>query len=434
MKTVAGRPTRVRWQIVGLAGLGTIITNIDRSTISVALPFMSHDLHIPPVVEGLVLSWFFLAYAIVLLPAGVLVDKFGARLVYGIGGVVWGIATVATAGVNGVASLLGLRLLLGIGEASQYPSCIQATQRWFPARERTTATSIWDLGARVGGVITLPLVAGIIAAAGWRVAFLVVGALALLWAVGWLIEYRDPQRHRRVNVAERELIASGADTAVAEQVRPRWRALFQHRATWALVIGYFCFNYTAYFFITWFPSYLVKERGFSLLKLGLFGAIPGIVAVLTELSSGVLQDRLIARGRNPIRIRKGFIVCGMLISSVIALAVLVPSAGAALALLAVSYGALLLGGPSLGTFPAVFAPSTAQTGALAGVQNSAGNVAGFLGPIITGAIITATGSFLLALLLTGAIAIFGAITFLVILPNRPVRAMSDVATPVGAAE
>lgn len=433
MTSTLGRASRVRWQIAGLAGLGTVITNIDRSTISVALPFMGHDLHIPPLVEGLVLSWFFLAYAIVLLPAGVLVDKLGARLVYGVGGLLWGVATLATAAVTGIASLLGLRLLLGIGEASQYPSCIQATQRWFPSRERTTATGLWDMGARVGGVITLPLVAGIIAVAGWRVAFLVVGALALLWAVGWLIEYRDPQQHRRVNARERELIGTaGSDAAAADRPRARWRELFRHRSTWALILGYFCFNYTAYFFITWFPSYLVKDRGFDLLKLGFFGAIPGLVAVVTELASGFLQDRFIVRGRNPIRVRKGFIVSGMLVSSVIALAVLVPSAGAALALLAVSYGALLIGGPSLGTFPAIYAPSSSQTGALAGVQNSAGNVAGFLGPIVTGAIITATGSFVLPLVLTGAIAVIGAMTFLVILPNRGHAAVEADQAAVGA--
>ncbi|WP_168207374.1 MFS transporter [Microlunatus elymi] len=427
--TATPRASKIRWQIAGLAGLGTVITNIDRSTISVALPFMSHDLHIPPIIEGLVLSWFFLAYAIVLLPAGVLVDKFGARLVYGIGGVLWGIATLATAAVTGIVSLLGLRLLLGVGEAAQYPSCIKATQQWFPLRERTAATGLWDLGARVGGVITLPLVAGIIGVAGWRTAFVVVGALALIWAIGWLIEYRAPSEHRRVNAAERALITEGSEEQPTERTKPRWVELFRHRSTRALILGYFCFNYTAYFFITWFPSYLVKERGFNLLKLGFFGAIPGLVAVFTELSSGFLQDKFIGMGRNPIKVRKGFIVIGMLISSVIALAVLVPSAGVALALLTLSYGALLVGGPSLGTFPSIYAPQGSQIGALAGVQNSAGNVAGFLGPIVTGAIITVTGSFIVPLLLTGGIALLGAFTFLVILPNRSSnRALDEALT------
>jgi ACS family glucarate transporter-like MFS transporter len=418
----AARPTRVRWQIAGLAGLGVVITNIDRSTISVALPYMSKDLHIAPIYQGLVLGWFFLAYAAFLLPVGAAVDRFGARLLYGAGAAVWGIATLATAAVDGVAALLGLRLLLGLGEASQYPSCIRATTEWFPDRERTSATGLWDMGARVGGVLTLPIVAGVIGLAGWRAAFVVVGILALLWAIGWIAEYREPGSHHRANQAERDYIRAGSSRGRAgagEDVAMRWRDLFRYRSTWGLMLGYFCFNYVAYFFITWFPTYLVKARGFDLLTLGVLGAVPGIVAVCSELTSGFTQDRLIARGRGKNSVRKGFLVIGMLLSSSIAVAVVAPTAALALILLSFSYGALLIGGPALGTFPAEFAPTERHIGSLSGIQNSAGNVAGFLGPIVTGALVTATGSFVPALVTTGGIAIVGALTYVVIVP--PIR-------------
>jgi MFS transporter, ACS family, D-galactonate transporter len=420
--TTAGgkaRPTNVRWQIAGLAGLGVVITNIDRSTISVALPYMSKDLHIAPIYQGLVLGWFFLAYAAFLLPVGVVVDKFGARLVYGAGAAIWGIATLATAAVDGVAALLGLRLLLGLGEASQYPSCIRATTEWFPDRERTSATGLWDMGARVGGVLTLPIVAGVIGLAGWRAAFVVVGILALLWAIGWIAEYRGPGSHRRANQAERDYIRAGSSRDrgdAGEGAGVRWRDLFRYRSTWGLMFGYFCFNYVAYFFITWFPSYLVKARGFDLLTLGVLGAVPGLVAVCSELASGFAQDRLITSGRGKNSVRKGFLVVGMLLSSSIALAVVAPTAALALVLLSFSYGALLIGGPALGTLPAEFAPTERHIGSLSGIQNSAGNVAGFLGPIVTGALVTATGSFVPALVLTGAIAVVGALSYVLIVP------------------
>jgi MFS transporter, ACS family, D-galactonate transporter len=426
-------PTSIRWQMAGLAGLGVVITNIDRSTVSVALPYMSKDLHIAPIYQGLVLSWFFLAYAIFLLPVGSIVDKFGARLVYGVGAIIWGIATLATAAVTGVAALLGLRLLLGVGEATQYPSCIRATTEWFPDRERTSATGLWDLGARVGGVLTLPIVAGIIGLAGWRAAFAAVGALALLWAIGWIVEYRGPGAHRRANQAERDYIREGSASAADEPASGpavRWVDLFRHRSTWGLMLGYFCFNYVAYFFITWFPSYLVRARGFDLLTLGILGAVPGIVAVLSELGSGFAQDRLITRGKSKNSVRKGFLVVGMLASSTIAVAVVAPTAALALALLSFSYGALLIGGPALGTFPAEFAPTRRHIGSLAGIQNSAGNVAGFLGPIITGALVTATGSFVPALVLTGVIAIAGAFTYLLIVPSIKSRTVKPAETAV----
>jgi ACS family D-galactonate transporter-like MFS transporter len=427
------RPTTIRWQMAGLAGLGVVITNIDRSTVSVALPYMSKDLHIAPIYQGLVLSWFFLAYAIFLLPVGSVVDKFGSRLVYGVGAIIWGIATLATAAVTGVAALLGLRLLLGVGEATQYPSCIRATTEWFPDRERTSATGLWDMGARIGGVLTLPIVTGVIGLAGWRAAFAVVGILALLWAIGWIAEYRGPGAHRRANQAERDYIRAGSASGTDESPdgpAVRWADLFRYRSTWGLMLGYFCFNYVAYFFITWFPSYLIKERGFDLLTLGILGTIPGIVAVLSELGSGFAQDRLITSGRSKNSVRKGFLVVGMLLSSSIAVAVVAPTAALALILLSFSYGALLIGGPALGTFPAEFAPTRRHIGALSGIQNSAGNVAGFLGPIITGALVTATGSFVPALVLTGVIAIAGAFNYLLIVPSIKSRAAKPAETAV----
>ncbi|MFI6346149.1 MFS transporter [Streptomyces sp. NPDC050560] len=431
----AARRTGIRWRLAVLAGVGVVITNIDRSAISVALPYMSKDLHISSVAQGFVLGWFFLAYAAFLLPIGYLVDKLGARLAYGVGALVWGAATVATAAVQGVGALLSLRLLLGAGESTQYPSCTKATNEWFPRRERTAATAVWDIGARVGGVLTLPLMSGIIAWAGWRAAFVVVGALALVWALGWLVEYRSPETHPRVNRAEREHIAADqapADPPEAAQVR--WLDLFRLRATWGLVIGYFCFNYVAYFFITWFPTYLVEARHFSLLTLGVFGAVPGIVAVLSELASGFLQDRLIAGGRSVNAVRKGFIVAGMLVSSLIATAVVAPNAATALLLLSISYGALLIGGPSLGTFPGEFAPTARHIGSLAGIQNSAGNVAGFLGPVVTGALVASTGSFLVPLLITGALAIVGAVNYVVFLPAIRHRPAPAAAVPVPSAD
>jgi ACS family D-galactonate transporter-like MFS transporter len=159
------------------------------------------------------------------------------------------------------------------------------------------------------------------------------------------------------------------------------------------------------------------------------GAVPGLVAVLSELGSGFAQDRLIVLGRGKNSVRKGFLVVGMLLSSSIALAAIAPTAALALVLLSFSYGALLIGGPALGTFPAEFAPTRRHIGSLSGIQNSAGNVAGFLGPIITGALVSTTGSFVPALVLTGAIAIVGALTYVLIVP--PIR--TAVPEPVESA-
>ncbi|MFF3490492.1 MFS transporter [Streptomyces sp. NPDC002795] len=422
----AGRPTRrpgrtrVRWQIAAMACAGVAVSNIDRSVISVALPHMSDDMHISPSVQGLVLGWFFLMYAVCLLPAGAVVGRFGARIAFGIGGLIWGAATLATAAVQGVGVLLGLRVALGVGESSQYPSCVAAVGKWFPRSERGTASAIWDTGARIGGVLTLPLVTTVIGFAGWRAAFLLAGGIGVLWAIGWLVTYRDPDAHPRVGAAELAHIKAGQQPDPAGADTLRWRELFRYRATWGLMAGFFCFNYIAYFFVTWFPSYLVDERGFDLLQLGLMGMIPGAVAICAELLSGVLQDRLTARGLSTTMVRKTPLVVGMLGASVIAAAVLVPSAAAALALLSVSYGLLMLGAASLGALPADIGPSTRHAAALGGIQNCAGNVAGFLGPVVTGWLLETSGSFTLPLLVTGVVSLAGAAAYLFLLPRvRP---------------
>ncbi|MGV9799267.1 MFS transporter [Mycobacterium sp. NPDC003449] len=416
-RTPDSRRPGLRWAIIGLAFAGFAVNNIDRSAIAVALPFMGDDLHLTPTVEGIILGWFFLVYALCLLPAGSLVDRFGARLVYGIGGMIWAVATLATAAVTNVASLLGLRFLLGVGEATQYPSCVQVTARWFPRSERATATAIWDMGARVGGVLTIPLITGVIGLWGWRMAFVVAGGIAVIWAVGWLVAYRDPSVHKRLSARERAYIEAGQDNSAdpdAEKIR--WRDLFRYRAVWGLILGFFCFNYIAYFFITWFPSYLVHERGFSLLKLGFWGMVPGIVAVGTELLSGILQDRATARGVSVTVVRKTPLVCGMLLGSIIMLAVIAPNDAIALALFTASYGFLMIGGPSIGSMPLEFAPTPRHVGALGGIQNCAANIAGFLGPIVTGAIIQYSGSYTAALVVTGIVSVVGALAYLVIVP------------------
>ncbi|MFC9535956.1 MFS transporter [Streptomyces sp. NPDC056975] len=423
----------LRWGMISLAFAGCAVNNIDRSAISVSLPYMSQDLHISATVEGLILGWFFLMYAFCLLPAGSVVDRFGARLVYGAGGVVWGIATVLTAAVQGVTSLLGLRMLLGVGEATQYPSCVQATARWFPARERATATAVWDMGARVGGVLTMPLMTAVIGWWGWRAGFVAAGALGCLWAVGWLVMYREPRAHRRLSQVELRYIEDGQDkpTGPVAEDALRWRDLFRYRAVWGMMLGFFCFNYIAYFFITWFPSYLVHARGFDLLHLGFFGMIPGIVAVGAEFVSGVLQDRAAAAGVATTRIRKTPLVLGMLLASVIVVAVLVPSQAAALALFSLSYGLLMIGGPSIGSLPLDFAPTPRHIGSLGGIQNFAGNLAGFAGPIITGALIDASGSYLLPVAVTGVVSVAGAATYLFLVPRlEPIRVGNPAAGPL----
>lgn len=426
-----GRANNLRWGMALLCFVGLSVNYIDRSALSVALPSMNRELGFDPSVQGLILGTFFLAYAGFQLPAGVLIDRIGAKRSFALGALVWGVATMLTGLVTGLLALLVFRFLLGIGESTGYPGSAKVVSRWFPRQERAFANSIWDNGARAGTAIALPVVTAIIAWEGWRAAFLVVGVLALLWAVWWWRAYHEPEDHPRVTEEELAYIRAGGareESTSDDERKVRWRDLFRYRTVWAMMLGFFCLNYIIFFFITWFPSYLVQARGFDLLELGTVGAVPGVVAIGGSLLGGWVSDSLVRRGWSLTKARKTCLIPGMLLSSVIALAVVVPNAAMAVVLLSVSYASLAFSAASVASLPADVAPQPGQVSSLAGIQNCASNIAGFIGPIVTGVLQTATGgSFVAPLVLSGALGLIGAFSYGVLIRKvepLPIRVTS----------
>jgi MFS transporter, ACS family, D-galactonate transporter len=411
--------SRVRWMIVGLCFAGLTVNYVDRANLSVALPKMSDELGFGPGVEGVVLAMFFASYAICQLPVGHLVDRLGARIVFAVAGLWWSIFTAATALVGSVASLLGFRFALGAGEAGGYPSSAKAVSEWFPVRERAFATSIYDSGARAGTALALPVVTALIAWLGWRASFAITGVLGLMWVVAWWLFYRSPREHSMASESEVAYIEEGGSRAV-DDVKPegealRWRDLFRYRTVLGMMLGFFCLNYVIYFFITWFPSYLVDARHFDLLKLGVFGVLPALVAMPGGWIGGLVSDSLVRRGHSLTLARKVPLVSGMALASVIALAVVVPTAGEALALLSLCYASLTFAAASVWSLPADVAPTSAHVAPIGGIPNFASNLAGVLGATTTGALIAFTGgSYVAALVLSGGLALLGAFSYLVI--------------------
>jgi MFS transporter, ACS family, D-galactonate transporter len=418
----AGKRTKVRWGIVGLCFLGLTINYVDRANLSVALPKMKSELHLGPSVEGAVLAAFFASYALFQLPAGHFIDRLGARIMFGIAGLWWSIFTAATALAQSFAALLGFRLALGAGESGGYPASAKAVSEWFPVKERAFATSIYDSGARAGTALALPIVTALIAWLGWRASFAITGVLGLAWVVAWVLFYRSPREHRMASEREVAYIEEGG--ARSEEERPeseegggeiRWRDLFRYRTVLGMMLGFFCLNYVIYFFITWFPSYLVDARHFDLLKLGIFGVLPALIAMPGGWIGGLVSDALVRRGKSVTVARKVPLVGGMLFASVIALAVIVPTAAEALALLSLCYASLTFAAASVWSLPADVAPTPRHVGSIGGIQNFASNLAGVLGATTTGVLIGATGgSYVAALVLSGALAIVGALSYLVI--------------------
>jgi ACS family D-galactonate transporter-like MFS transporter len=415
--------TRVRWLMVVMAFLATTINYIDRANLGVAAPFIQRELHLSGTQTGWVLGAFFWTYAAFQLPSGWAVDRLGARLVYALAVIWWSVFTAATSVARGFVSLVGFRLLLGSGEAPAYPCNAKVVADWFPRQERAFATSIFDSGARVGTALSLPIVSAIIGALGWRASFVITGLLGLAWAAVWVRVYRVPRQHAWVSQAEVDYLEAGQAASVPLGPPLSWRRLFRYRTVWGMMLGFFCLNFVIYFFITWFPTYLVRARGFTLLKLGSYGMIPPLAAVFGGYLGGLVSDRLTRSGMSLTWARKVPIVGGMLVSSSIGLAVLVPTAGWALALFALSYSGLTFAAASVWSLPADVAPTRGYVGSIGGIQNFASNLADIAITYYVGHVVDRTGNFVVALAVAGGFSLLGAFSYLVIVPEvAPLRA------------
>ena len=306
---------KIRWLMIWLCFLANAIGFIDRANIAVATPAIQSELGLNAAEMGLVLSAFFWTYAFMQIPAGWIVDRIGVRLSLTFAVAWWSLFTMATGLARGLSHFIGARLLLGVGESASLPSFTKVAFNWFPHTERGLASAVFNSGSTAGSALALPLVTWLIVMMGWRGSFVVTGLLGIAWALAWWFVYRDPERHRAIAPEQvtRLLAERGASAPPATPIP--WAALFRYRSIWGLMIGLFCLNFSIYFFITWFPTYLMEARGFSLAALGTLGMLPAVMAVLGNWLGGWTSDKLIHRSWSPTRARKICLVGGMLLSS-----------------------------------------------------------------------------------------------------------------------
>jgi D-galactonate transporter len=410
--------SRVRWIVAGMMWAAIAINYIDRMVLSAAAPRIQSDFHLSAVQMGVVMSAFFWSYALLQLPAGMLADRFGQKKILGLAVLWWSLATAVTGFATGFKSLVALRVMLGIGEAGAYPSNAGIASRWFPRNERATVAGIFDSGSKLGGAVALPLIAVMLAAFDWKVTFAITGALGIVWCLVWQFMFRDsPSEHPRVNAAELAHIRDGLAPNAAEDKRNTvpWRKLFAHRNIWAMCIGFFMINYNSYFFITWLPTYLVKERGMGLMEMGVMASLPLLISMFTEVLAGWASDRVYSSGRLSLTAtRKLFLIVGLAMASSIGLAAFAQSAVMAVVLLCIAKSGMTVAASQVWALPADVAPKN-MVSMVAGVQNSVSNMGGVVGPIVTGAIVGATGSFVAALVFSSALIVLAIINYLFLL-------------------
>lgn len=418
---------KARWLIIFLCFLGNTINYIDRANMAVAVPSIRQELGVDAAVMGVILGAFFWTYSVTQLPWGWLIDRFGARLGVTVAVAWWSVFTGLTGIARNFNHLLGFRLALGIGEAGAYPAWAKVTSLWFPVRERGLASSIFDSGSRVGSAVSLPLVAWLISDFGWRMSFWVTGGIGLLWVGFWIWLYRDPERSRRVSPEELRLLRAERGEGKAEGAKIPWRSLFRYRTIWGMMLGFFCLNFVIYFFITWFPTYLVQTRGFSLAKLGTLGVVPALISIPGGWLGGFTSDWLYRRGWSLTAARKTCLVGGMLLSSVITLSAFAPNVFWALTAFSISYASLAFTAASIWSLPGDVAPTRAHVASIGGIQNFASNLAGIVTTTFTGVMLTITsGSFVIPLVVAGALCLIGAAMYLFVVgPIAPLPPLPD---------
>ena len=420
-KIQAVKPTRIRFRILALIFVCVVINYMDRTNISVAATAITDDLQLTPVQLGILFSAFGWTYAALQIPGGILVDRFAPRVLYAFCLITWSVMTLLQGAAKGFAALFGLRLAIGVFEAPSYPINNRVVTSWFPDNERATAIAVYTCGQFLGLALITPVLVAIQHYLGWRGLFVVTGLMGVVWGLVWYRFYRNPTEHKAVNRAELDHIETGgglinmhATAPGKEKPKFEWsnlKKVFMYRKLWGVYIGQFAVNTTLWFFLTWFPTYLVKYRGLDFLKSGFLASAPFLAAFAGLLTSGLLSDYLLKKGVSANIARKAPVIFGLLLSASIIGANYVDSTA-----WIIFFMALAFFGNGFATITWVFVSTLAPKnliGLTGGVFNFIGNLASVVIPIVIG-YLARDGNFEPALFFIGTITIIGACSYIFI--------------------
>ena len=417
LQTQAAPRTRVRYFILSLLTIGTMINYLDRTVLGIAAPSLTKDLGISAATMGIVFSAFSWTYAAMQIPGGIFLDRFGTKLTYFLSLTFWSLSTLLHGLATNLASLLTFRFALGVSEAPCFPTNSRVVATWFPQQERAFATGVYTVGEYVGLAFLSPLLFWILGSFGWRALFVVVGIAGILFGLIWWRAYREPHESSTVNQAELDYIAAGGGIVTQNSAKAKfeWRLigqLLRFRQLVGICIGQFAGNSTLVFFLTWFPTYLATERHMGWLKIGFFAVLPFIAASVGVLFGGWWSDRMLKRGHSANIARKLPIITGLLLASVIVTANYVDSDYVVIGILSLAFFAQ--GMAALGwTLVSDIAPK-GLLGLTGGIFNFAANLAGIITPLVIGFIVAATGSFVGALMFIAIVALIGAFSYIFI--------------------
>ena len=392
-------------RIVLLVAVAVFINYIDRGNLATAAPLIQDELHLSASQLGILLSAFYYTYVLAMVPVGWLAERYGAKLVLGAGVAIWSVATVLTAFSSSFASLLILRLMLGLGESAAFPCASKLLAQAVEPARLGSANGVMSFGYLMGPAVGTLLGGLLMSAFGWRSIFLLLGAASLVWLLPW----------RRVVVGP-SVLRPSVPGPVSGAWRPSLRLILRQRALWGAALGLFSANYSFFFILAWLPFYLIKARGFSIESMAWTASWAYLLNAIFALLTGWLTDRWIKARRSGNMAYKSVMAVNHLLGiACMAAMLLLPAKGMIAALFVYE----VMGGvaaPGLYAIPQIFAGPHAS-GRWVGVHNCVGVMPGILAPAITGLLVEATGQFSVAFFHAGAVNVLGLLAWTVMLPR-----------------
>ncbi|MGA2195554.1 MAG: MFS transporter [Bryobacteraceae bacterium] len=419
-------PTRVRYLVLAMLFVATTLNFADRATLSIAGPAAAGQLGLGAVAMGYVFSAFGWAYVFGQIPGGVLLDRFGSKNVYTLSILAWSVVTALQGFVGyfgpaaALISLFSLRLLLGLAESPSFPGNSRIVAAWFPTSERGTASAIFNAAQYFATVVFAPLTGWLTHAYGWQYVFWVMGGLGVLLTLLWVKSIYNPREHPLVNRAELAYIQRGGGlidmdqpAIAAHTTGPNWshvKQMLANRMLLGIFLGQYCITTLTYFFLTWFPIYLMQERHLSVLKAGFAVSLPALCGFSGGVLGGLFSDYLLRRGHSLAFARKVPIVAGMLLSVSMIVCNYVHAVW-----LVVGIMSLAFFGKGIGSLGWAVVSDTAPkdaAGLCGGLFNMFGNTAAITTPTVIGYIVQGTRSFNGALVFVAANAVAAIVCYL----------------------
>jgi len=383
MASSTGEAPPVRWAIIGVLSLGMIIAYVSRSALAVplALPEFIRSFHLSITDRGVLNSAFFWTYAVLQIPAGWVVDRYGVKFPYFLGFTIWCLASASTALTRSIPQLIVVQVVLGAGQAVVAPASYRWIRHHFVEQERGLAIALYMTGTKIGPAIGAPLAAWLIGMYDWRVMFVLIGLGGLIWLVPWMLLVKNDDRQ-----IERAAVKKEGKLPIP------FGRIMASPVVWGTIVASFCYMYFVYFCMTWMPAYFMERRHLSLGKMGLYTFFSfGGMAIVATLS-GWTADRLIGRGHNAVTVRKWFTIAGFSIACTELIGARATSLETALVFAVVSLSGLGLATANYWALTQTLIPGAA-IGRISGIQNCACSVAGIVAPILTGWLLQKTGNY-----------------------------------------